>query len=228
VARLTKENGVKIFLNGQGADEAFGGYHHHFYKYCKSLILKGKIKKYLTEVNKYAELKGWEVNKLHKIVLADVILAAKFKLTLQRNYKSLSEEWNNAKNLSEILRIDLTKSAIPNYLKTDDRNGMAFSIESRHPFMDYRMIELGLSLNEDLLIHNGWQKYIIREAMAEMPKTVRWRKDKKGFTTPQEKWIKEYEKEFKTYLPYLEKINISPKNEFKYYSLAIWLSLNQI
>jgi len=228
VDRLTAEKGVKIFLNGQGADEVFGGYHHHFYKYCKSLIVKGKIIKYLSEVKTYAHLKKWDTNKVHRAVIADLKLATKFFLLLKKKDSCLASRWNNAKDLCALLKIDFEEAMIPTYLRVDDRNGMAFSIESRHPFMDYRLVEFGFSLPDEFKIKNGWQKYIIRNAIFEMPDSIRWRKDKKGFVSPQEKWISENKLDFQSHLGLLKNVGIEKQDNFKNYSLATWLKHNQL
>ena len=68
---------------------------------------------------------------------------------------------------------------------------MAFSIESRVPFLDVNMVELILSVNPEMNMRKGWTKYLFRKAMdSKLPKEICWRKDKKGFETPQEKWMK--------------------------------------
>jgi asparagine synthase (glutamine-hydrolysing) len=78
-SRLVKESGVKVLLVGQGADEILGGYHHHFYRYCRQLILTGKILKYISLVKKHSELKNISPDKLHKIIISEVKLALKLK-----------------------------------------------------------------------------------------------------------------------------------------------------
>lgn len=226
VAKLANRNNVKIILNGQGADEVFAGYHHHFYKYCKALIMKGRIFKYLKEVNNYATLKEWDVRKVHKNVMADVKLAIKFQIHLKKLDQTLSQRWNNAKNLTEILNIDLTEATIPTYLRSDDRDGMAFGIESRHPFMDYRLINFGFSLSDNFKINNGWQKLIIRDSMEKLPDKIRWRKDKKGYTTPQNDIINKYQNDLKKELNLLSEYGIKKKPDFRHYSLSLWLKEN--
>jgi asparagine synthetase B (glutamine-hydrolysing) len=108
---------------------------------------------------------------------------------------------------------------------------MAFSIESRHPFMDYRLVEFGYSLPNDLLIKEGWQKYIIRKSMSEMPDSIRYRKDKKGFVTPQDVWVKKYKTEFDHYLTYNEKVlgvKEPSQNPFYNYALGTWFKVNKL
>ena len=78
---------------------------------------------------------------------------------------------------------------------------MAFSIESRVPFLDHRLVESVLSLPEELKMKNGWSKYILRKSIEnKLPSEVVWRKDKIGFATPQEDWKKESTKLLKSYI----------------------------
>lgn len=68
---------------------------------------------------------------------------------------------------------------------------MAFSLESRTPFLDYRLVEYTLSTPSEHKIRNGETKYILREAMKGiLPEIIRKRKDKIGFETPQDKWFR--------------------------------------
>jgi asparagine synthase (glutamine-hydrolysing) len=69
---------------------------------------------------------------------------------------------------------------------------MAFSVEARTPYLDYRLVERAQALPASELIHNGWTKAILREAMAGVvPDPVRWRRDKLGFATPEKRWLGE-------------------------------------
>lgn len=68
---------------------------------------------------------------------------------------------------------------------------MAFSIEARVPFLDYRVVEYGMKIPAVFKLHNGWSKYPLRCATEGiLPKMIQWRKDKKGFFTPQEEWTR--------------------------------------
>ena len=68
---------------------------------------------------------------------------------------------------------------------------MAFSIESRLPFMDWRLVEYALSLPADFKIVGSWSKYVLRQALANViPEQIRWRPDKMGFTQPEAVWLK--------------------------------------
>ena len=69
---------------------------------------------------------------------------------------------------------------------------MAFSIETRLPFLDYRLVEFAFSLPDHRKLAGDTTKAILREALAErIPKRVLDRKDKMGFETPTDAWLRE-------------------------------------
>ncbi|MDH5414946.1 MAG: asparagine synthase C-terminal domain-containing protein, partial [Flavobacteriaceae bacterium] len=89
-------------------------------------------------------------------------------------------------------------------LKWEDLNSMHFSIESRVPFLDYRLVEATLSTPSFQKICKGETKHLLREALKDiLPEKITQRKDKKGFTNPREKWYRT--EKFKNYI--LELIN---------------------
>lgn len=85
-------------------------------------------------------------------------------------------------------------------LRYEDRNSMAYSIESRVPFLDHRLVEFSIALQNDWKIKNGWTKYILRKtAEPQLNKEVVWRKDKMGFLTPQKAWKESSNKELSNF-----------------------------
>jgi asparagine synthase (glutamine-hydrolysing) len=68
---------------------------------------------------------------------------------------------------------------------------MLFSIESRLPFLDYRLVEFCLSLPEYFKLRDGYPKKILRDAVASLPIEIKERKDKMGFVSPDENWVRE-------------------------------------
>jgi asparagine synthase (glutamine-hydrolysing) len=80
-------------------------------------------------------------------------------------------------------------------LRYEDKNSMAFSLETRTPFIDYRLVDFVFSLPACYKIHDGWTKYLLRNSTGGLlPEKVRWRKDKMGFPTPEKIWFKENRK----------------------------------
>ncbi len=87
--------------------------------------------------------------------------------------------------------IDHFEFKLEHLLKWEDRNSMFFSLESRVPFLDYRLVEKTLASNPGSFIKNGWTKHILRDAMKGiLPERIRRRKDKIGFGTPQAEWFR--------------------------------------
>src|SRR5919202_4471964 len=69
---------------------------------------------------------------------------------------------------------------------------MAFSIESRVPFLDHRLVELAFALPDAAKRHGGWSKYALRRALdGRLPHGIVWRRDKKGFPTPVGNWLRD-------------------------------------
>ena len=80
---------------------------------------------------------------------------------------------------------------------------------SRVPFLDHRLVERTLSTPADQIIHKGMTKHILREAMKDiLPESIRLRKDKVGFGTPQDKWFRT--RQFSQYIQ-----DIINSNQFK-------------
>ena len=67
---------------------------------------------------------------------------------------------------------------------------MAFSVESRAPFLDYRLVEFCINLPTEYKLTGGINKIILRESIGEMlPKKVIQRKGKQGFESPESSWL---------------------------------------
>ena len=93
--------------------------------------------------------------------------------------------------LANILKQSVTEEPLPIYLRVEDRNSMACSIEARVPFLDHRLVEFGFSLASDWKLHGPWNKFILREAMrGRIPELVRTRGDKMGFPTSVASWLR--------------------------------------
>lgn len=93
--------------------------------------------------------------------------------------------------LSRRLHQELFYETVPATLKPEDRNSMAFSIESRSPFLDYRLVEFAFALPNRFKVRGGLGKWMLREGMRGLlPETVRTRTDKQGMITPTERWFR--------------------------------------
>ncbi len=111
---------------------------------------------------------------------------------------SYFNEFDSGSHLNNTLYEMLFYTSIPQQLVRADKSSMAFSVECRFPFLDYRVVEYALNLPFEFKIHNGITKYVLRESMKELlPQEVYNRKDKIGFAIPDEKFGEsDYKKRF--------------------------------
>lgn len=215
VMKLASENGVKVLIDGQGGDEIFTGYLGYHPIFLIELLKKGKI---LYLFNELKHLNNSPISLLYLFKTMANILGVKFLLPALRKrvakfikypasivtddffntysylIDKLSEEYPTELNRS--LYINMTY--LKHLLKYEDRNSMRFSIEARTPFADdVELIEYVFSLPSVYKIHNGWSKFILREAMnGILPKEIKERRDKIGFATPEFVWLKRRKKWF--------------------------------
>lgn len=201
VMELAKGN-VVVTLDGQGADESLAGYHYFYGIFFKELWKANKFLTLMKELLHYLYL--------HKSVYAFktflfFLMSAKNRTMLRvreknylneefvRNYSlqnKISDNLYASLSLKDGL-IDHFEYKLEHLLKWEDRNSMYFSLESRVPFLDYRLVEKTLASNSENFIRDGWTKHILRESMRGiLPEKIRKRKDKIGFGTPQAEWFR--------------------------------------
>jgi asparagine synthase (glutamine-hydrolysing) len=197
---------IKVMIDGQGADEYFGGY-TNFYPYFFSYLMRsGKLLKLVNEIDIFSS--NNELNTAQKLKMYFRAFRKMFmpyeqlkKVELQSTNKFMKENidhsfefidnsyvsWYDTVFLQQIRLL-----VLPNLLHFEDRNSMAFTIESRVPYLDHRLVEFVFSLPFDYKMNNGLTKYILRESARGLtPDSILSRTDKRGFTTPGEtKWLR--------------------------------------
>lgn len=204
VFKAARENNMKVMLDGQGSDEYLCGYPEFFVTYIHELIKGGqfgvalesiKIKgshgdgvlKVMKDIS--ISLYGYPLIRFAKRILGKPEFPWMNKK--QRLYAKKELREYKAKNILELSLHQLVHTSIPYQLHSEDRNSMLFSIESRLPFLDPRLVEYVVGLPPAYKINKGFSKYILRTAMDELPERIRWRKDKLGFVAPEKEWILE-------------------------------------
>jgi asparagine synthase (glutamine-hydrolysing) len=104
---------------------------------------------------------------------------------------------NGADPLHHFLWEQVVSTSLPALLHYEDRDSMAFSIEARTPFLDYRLVERAFALPFDLKVDGSTTKAVLREAMRGiLPELIRGRRDKKGYPTPLGRWLREQHREW--------------------------------
>lgn len=209
--RATAEQGIRVVLNGQGADETLAGYGSYFRDAWISALSDG-LPRAWREVQRYAEARGEPAQRLFKGLLVHALKSqlrrsSLYRRAADRRYRAaleaqrwLSPEMTRlatghpeyeAPDLRSQLIHDLRASPLPLYLRTEDRNSMAHSVEARVPFLDHRIVELALSLKREWKIDANLNKVVLRRAMrGRIPDSVQSRQEKMGFPTPQERWLR--------------------------------------
>lgn len=196
VMELAKEKGIKVVLDGQGADELFGGYHHHFVARWNNLLSQ---RKYLSAFA--------EVAASGKTIANPFLFYLKERIKNKNNFGKKNAallfkddfiKSGEVKNpfayfdgLNKQLLNDIYETRLKSFLKCEDRCGMWQSVESRTPFSDdIELINLLFSFDGNKKIKNGVSKYLLREAVKnKLPKEIYERYDKRGFETPMQEWM---------------------------------------
>lgn len=186
--KIRKETDITVLLSGQGADEVLLGYNKFFYFYLRELKKRGKYGK-LIGLAGASFLKGTVLREF-SWKSAKRYLPSKTNNGRPFFKKDLYQDkiWE-FENMTDRQIQDINLYSIPQLTHYEDRNSMAHHIEVRLPFMDYRLVNYLVHLPVDDKLKGGWTKFMLRDAVHELPDEIRWRKDKKGFVTPEEKWL---------------------------------------
>lgn len=183
--------GITVVLTGQGADEAFCGYRKYPILEIKRLLKAGRI---------------IEATQLASGFFTKGTLLPQFNLTEAKRYLGSSnksilgemaakaldlEGLGQITSLGERQWLDVSRYSVPYLCHYEDRMSMAWSREVRSPFLDYRVVDMGLRMSGGLKLNRGWTKYALRKAFeSDLPASIAWRKDKKGFVNPQDDWLR--------------------------------------
>lgn len=209
---------VKVVLDGQGADEMFAGYIPYYSYYIDDLLDKGGLRNRLKAIKTLTIMnKEWPdiIGAVSTDVIADLVgINNSFKFENKERMKSeqmrrsqrmftsdfLSKvndcyqpaTWKCSSKLNTRLCEDTLNRSIPALLHNEDSNSMTFSIESRVPFLDCRIVEFAIALDGKYKIRNAWTKWIIRKSCRQyLPEKVAKRKNKMGFPAPFSRWLRE-------------------------------------
>jgi asparagine synthase (glutamine-hydrolysing) len=183
VMRLAQEN-VKVVLDGQGADELLGGYLAYQGSYVSGLWKSHPVMALREVTGSLRHHYGFFEKAIKQ-------LRARKKRRSLLKCKS-AEILRYHGSLDSVLYRELMSTNLPALLHYEDRNAMAFSIESRVPYLDVRLVEYLASLPLNQKIRAGVTKVALRNAIRGLvPESIRCRRDKMGFVTPEEIWMRE-------------------------------------
>ncbi len=211
VFKLVHEHGIKVMLDGQGPDELMGGYIPLTRYFFRELRAQGQYFTLLKELWQHKHLydRPWSelipnpmqflkyqiLGKRQTNPASTGLAWIAPRLTQAYAGQSVFQQNEQQKPFvsTEHFRNVLYQLSFANnlqaLLKYEDRNSMAFSVESRVPYLDHRLVEFIFRLPSALKVHNGYTKWIMRDALGGvLPEKIRWRTGKLGFATPERIW----------------------------------------
>jgi asparagine synthase (glutamine-hydrolysing) len=203
--RRARQHGVKVLLTGQGADEVFAGYPGYLDVHLASLAKRGR----------YAELLAFSRAMTavgqppsYRAVLGHLLpVGARMRLRDRRSRKTagwlapgFSEVSPKVRQGFDAGREDALNGALldsirmrtlPGFLHYEDRNSMAHGVETRLPFLDYRLVTRLFALPGDRKVRDGMTKTLLRDAVAPtVPAAIVQRAAKEGYPAPLGRWLR--------------------------------------
>ncbi len=224
ICKAARENGVKVMLSGQGADEFMGGYRRYqaermisrFPVWLRPLsamsarLLRGdfpgRFNAKYRRIKRLAQLAGssrrarllgyytWSVP-------ADILDMFRDPVGLAPggDLVQMFDDLQEMDVIEAMMRVDHRFDLCSLNLAYTDRLSMAVGVETRVPFLDFDMVRLMNSIPVDAKIKNGQQKYIMKKAMEPiLPQEVVYR-EKAGFGLPIRAWMRQENPLFERY-----------------------------
>lgn len=199
---------VKVALTGDGADETFLGYNRyavleklrHLYKIPLGIR---KISRFVPEKFLSSKMKSG----VRTLCLSD---SSEFYHTYMQGFEQnyfggdprsfLTQHKDYLYSTSSVLTnagLYDTMTYLPDDINVKvDRASMFASLELRAPFLDYRVVEYGISLPEKFKLHQGRKKIILRDLASKYLPSHIVDKPKSGFSLPIGNWFRYELKEF--------------------------------
>lgn len=195
---------ARIVLEGQGADELLGGYPSRYLKpYAQSELASLRPWNLVPRLPRivaahHRRKRPWlgrakRRRARHEAFVPDTLLSPDLRDLIQQAERAdAGPAPDLPSKLHEKLWRDHAFDWLPHLLHYGDAISMAHSVESRMPFLDHRLVEFAFGLPFDQLVRGTETKHILRQAVAaELPREIVQRRDKIGYETPTDRWIRE-------------------------------------
>ncbi|MGN6400932.1 MAG: asparagine synthase (glutamine-hydrolyzing) [Flavisolibacter sp.] len=208
VSKLARQH-VTVALSGDGGDELFLGY--GMYTWAKRLnnplarLFRKPLKSGLSLMNERYKRVAGVLDYSGRTHLKSHIFSQEQKFFSERELARLlcMEEKPDYAGLNKIFDAVRSLNAyeqqsfwdLTHYLKDDllvkvDRASMKYSLESRVPLLDFRVVEFALNLDTSLKKRQGVSKYLLKEILYELVPRAIFDRPKRGFAIPLHKWLK--------------------------------------
>lgn len=213
ISKFVSSHGIKVVLNGLGGDELFCGYPYYNNKMLKAwqilqyvhplLSLFKKVPQFSHILERFIEIGKAKNSAEYAIAVRDFITDDE-KQALFCNYSSNKQstpeyiynlyfkdmDTSHSSLLQLISYIDIMNYIANHHLYRVDRFTMRFSLESRLPLLDYRLIERALVLPDKFKIRNSQSKYLLRKLSTKYIPEECLKMKKKGFDLPTNTWMR--------------------------------------
>lgn len=204
--RILKADGAHVVITGAAGDEMLAGYPSDYLSpFLHYLLATGQLRRFFAEISQNSEIPVGRslIRLLVDSFLTDEtrILQAKaifgelslLKKVLSKNvysaplrYPSRSVE----KSFHGRTLANMTHRLMNYWLRSGTKSDYGIPIESRAPFLDFRIVEYCCQLPPEYLISGGWHKHVLRLAVNDfLPEQVVWRRQKMGFPFPYREWL---------------------------------------
>ena len=206
IRRLFKDNGQHVVITGSAGDEMLAGYAGDYLgPLLRNLLKRGRIATFASELVSNTEI---PIKQCLAGLVFDALLSDEQKCLLgkwRRGELRLLKRALPAAVMRTPLRMpsqthessfhgrtiaNMSHRRMNYWLRSGSKSNYGIPIEARAPFLDYRVVEYCCQLPPEYLIHSGWHKFVLREAVKEyLPPEVVWRRQKMGFPFPYREWL---------------------------------------
>ena len=184
VMRLAKAE-VTVLLDGQGADEVFGGYETYLWHFLWDCVRNCDLR-LATAIAWYGKRTWLKFAKLWYSTRKEKALARRIFGTAP----NMTLDEPPARGTTEDEVTNDMELELPTILRYADKNSMAFSVEVRLPFLDPHLVTLLLGLPMRTRMYQGQTKALLRLAMRDLvPREIVERKDKVSYDVPEVRWL---------------------------------------
>jgi asparagine synthase (glutamine-hydrolysing) len=204
---IAREAGVKVLLTGQGADEVFAGYPGYLTIQLAGFLASGRFGEFRRKLKEIkatgqpvslASVAGYALpSSVTRAVRARRSIGATDWLIPECRHVSprVRDGYNVPRNgdaLNAALLESIECRTLPGFLHYEDRNSMAFGVETRLPFLDYRLVSAVLPLSSERKTQGGLTKSLLRDALrGSVPDSIVARSAKTGYPAPLSRWLRE-------------------------------------
>ena len=201
VMQTARSAGLKVMLDGQGADELLCGYERYAPIWALEIARQAGVLKALREFTRLATYLRpgprrmaalaayvlWPPLRRRVVGARAAFLRTEFSPCIMAIVARISQ---TSRHLHDARVADINSLSLPALLRFEDRNSMAHSIEARVPYVDRGVVSCALRIPDVELLRDGFTKYPLREVAARvLPESIAWRRTKVGFEPPTATWL---------------------------------------